>query len=115
MPLIPEVPVSVLSRHAAGDVLAFRLVGMDDRQAEEGAPALGIAAHDASSGDMMAVKILGLLHVEAGAVLASGTPLASDANGRAVALSSLTGSPERIGFALDAAVGPGSVIPVLVR
>ncbi len=74
-----------------------------------GAKALGVAEYDADADTPAPANVLGVILVEAGAALAAGAEVQSDADGRAITKAAGVGN----GFALDAAVAAGDVIRIV--
>ncbi|KDF49425.1 hypothetical protein AE07_00808 [Enterobacter cloacae BWH 43] len=93
-----------------------RFVGADNAPCKAGAVALGVAEVDAAVGDVTPVNVLGIVAVEAGAAVAKGQNVQSDANACAVPLVPAAGeTPAGIsaGIALDEALAEGDVIRIL--
>lgn len=93
-------PVGLTTSVAGGNVLVAH--------AAAGGPALGVAEHDAASGDKVGVITTGAtVPVTAGAAIGFGDEVESDASGRAIPLA--TGKP--LGYALaDAGNGTDAQI-----
>lgn len=87
---------------------AYRFVGFDGKPAAAGAKALGTNPVTADVGEQMPVDALGIVLVEAGAAIAQGAEVQSDANGRAITLA----AGKSNGWALDAAAAAGDVIRI---
>lgn len=85
-----------------------RFVGLDGTPCAAGAKAAGTNIFAADAGEQTPVDVLGVIPVEAGAAIAAGVQVQSDADGRAVALSDGVGN----GWTLDAATGPGDIIRI---
>ncbi|ELG6984453.1 DUF2190 family protein [Salmonella enterica] len=93
-----------------------RFVGADNAPCQAGAVALGVAEVDAAAGDVTPVNVLGIVAVEAGAAIARGLNVQSDANACAVPQTAATeDAPAGIsaGIALDEALAEGDVIRIL--
>lgn len=93
-----------------------RFVGADNGPCQAGAVALGVAEVDAAAGDLTPVNVLGIVAVEAGAAIARGLNVQSDASARAVPQTAATeDAPAGIsaGIALDEALAEGDVIRIL--
>ena len=86
-----------------------RFVGFDGGPAGNGAAVLGTANAAYAAGEQAGVNTHGSLLVEAGAAIAQGAQVQSDAQGRAIALD--TGVPA--GRARDAATLAGELIRIL--
>jgi hypothetical protein len=74
-----------------------------------GAKALGIAETATDIGEQAPVNTHGILLVEAGAAIAAGAEVESDANGKAITKAAGISN----GFALDAAAAAGDVIRII--
>lgn len=90
---------------AVGAVLAHRFVDVTGAPAGADANTLGVAAYDGTDVDTT-VDTLGIVSVEAGAAVAAGAEISSDATGRAV---TKVAGPV-VARALDAAAGVGELI-----
>lgn len=93
-----------------------RFVGADNAPCQAGAVALGVAEVDAAAGDVTPVNVLGIVAVEAGAAIARGQNVQSDANARAVlqvVATDKTPAGISAGIALDEALAEGDVIRIL--
>jgi len=84
---------------AAAALTGKRFIGFDGNHAGAGAKARGVALFDTDSGAQCSLVALGFALVTAGGSIAVGAKVESDANGKAVTLS--TG--ELNGFACNAA------------
>lgn len=97
---------------AAGVIGINRFVTPARAQAGADANTLGVAAlASAASGDKIPVTVLGTEVVEAGAAIAAGATVKSDASGRAITWAT---SGAKVGVALEAAGGAGEFIEVLL-
>ena len=94
---------------AAAALSRLRFVGLTGAVCAAGAKALGIAETAADLGEQAPVNTHGILLVEAGAAIAAGAEVESDANGRAVTKTTGVG----FGVARDAASAAGEIIRVL--
>lgn len=93
-----------------------RFVGADSAPCQAGAVALGVAEVDAVAGDLTPVNVLGIVAVEAGAAIAKGQIVQSDANACAVPQTAASGDTPAgisVGIALDEALADGDVIRIL--
>ncbi len=93
---------------AAAALVRNRFVGLTGSTCAAGAKALGIAQTNVDAGEQAPVAALGILIVEAGAAIAAGAEVESNATGQAI--TKATGVSN--GFALDAATAAGDVIRV---
>lgn len=105
-----EIVLMAVTIAAAAALSRFRLVDYTGNPASAGERALGVAVTNFSAGEQAGVATRGELLVEAGAAIAVGAQVESDASARAVTLS--TGVP--FGVARDAALAAGDIIRVLV-
>lgn len=98
------------SQTASGALVGKRFVGVSGAQAGAGEQPQGVALFDTDDGREASVIALGTAIVEAGAAVAAGAFVESDANGKAIAHKN--GYPA--GLALEAAAQDGDEIEVLV-
>lgn len=101
--------VLTMSVQAVTDLQARRFVGLDGKTCGDGAKALGVVEVDTEAENMAPANVLGAILVEAGAAIAAGTEVQSDAAGRAIAKASGLAN----GIALDAATAAGDVIRIV--
>jgi len=94
---------------AAVDLSRFRFADYSGNVASAGERALGVPTTDFSAGEQASIATHGEILVEAGAAIAAGAEVESDANGRAVTKTTGIGS----GVARDAASAAGEIIRVL--
>lgn len=94
-----------------GTVTANRFVTAAGAQAVADSNTLGVARTAGVSGDKVPVDVIGTAVVEAGAAIAAGATLESDASGRAVTWATSGG---KVGIALEAATAAGQMIEVLL-
>lgn len=94
---------------AAASLARFRFVDFTGNVPSAGERVLGVANTDYAAGEQAGVATHGEILVEAGAAVAVGAQVESDASGRAVTLS--TGVA--FGTARDAAAAAGDIIRVL--
>lgn len=106
-----SIAVLTLTIAATGTIAASRLVTPAGAQAGADANAIGVARVAAVSGDKIPVDVLGTTVVEAGAAVAAGATIKSDASGRAI---TWVTSGARVGIALEAASGAGAMFEVLL-
>jgi hypothetical protein len=96
---------------APGTIYAKRFIGYDGNLCGAGLKAAGVACFDAGAGEMVTVYGPGnVVLVVAGGAFSAGSRLASDANGKAVAI----GTGVYNGLALGSAGQDGDVVLVLV-
>jgi len=77
--------------------------------------AIGILDGKPKTGERSAVNILGTSQVVAGGAIPVGSKVISDANGKAITLSSNAGTYNVIGIALQSAGSDGEIIEILIR
>ena len=94
---------------AAADLSRFRFVDYSGNVAGAGERVLGVPTTDFSAGEQASVATHGEVLVEAGAAIAAGAEVESDANGHAVTKTTGVG----FGVARDAASAAGDIIRVL--
>ena len=94
---------------AAVDLSRFRFADYSGNVASAGERALGVPTADFSAGEQASVATHGEILFEAGAAIAAGAEVESDANGRAVTKTTGIGS----GVARDVASAAGEIIRVL--
>lgn len=105
-----EIILMAVTIAAATALSRFRLVTYAGAQAVAGERALGVPVTNFDIGEQAGVATHGELLVEAGAAVAVGAQVQSDASGRAITLAA--GVP--FGVARDAATAAGDIIRVLV-
>lgn len=110
MPL-QDITILALTVAATGTIGACRFVTPAGAQAGADANTLGVCRVAAVAGDKIPVNVLGTSVVEAGAAIAAGATLKSDASGRAITWAT---SGAKVGLALEAASGAGAFIEVLL-
>ena len=106
------IDIMTITRKAAGAISAHRLVDFAGNQAGADAQVLGVAMTDADAGDDFAVLTIGRITLPAGAAIAVGDALVSDANGQPVPQGTATNV---FGHALTAAANPGDPVEVLIK
>ena len=100
-------PLSTVSLTATGAIAANRFVTPAGAQAGADANALGVSRTAAAIGEVIPVDSNGYCIVEAGAAIAAGATIKSDASGRAI---TWVTSGARLGIAMAAASGAGYYI-----
>lgn len=97
---------------AAGAIAAARFVTPANAQAGADANTLGVSRYAAgAAGEKIAVDVIGTAVVEAGAAIAAGATLKSDANGKAITWAA---AGAKVAIALQAAGADGELIEVLL-
>jgi len=104
------IPVASASVTAAANLTKNRFIGFTGNHCAAGAKAIGTTTLDVDSGEQASVVFCGIVLVEAGAAVAVGAEVTSDAQGRAVPVS----ANARNGWALDAATAAGEIIRVML-
>jgi hypothetical protein len=105
-----NISVLALTVVATGVITKHRFVTVAGAQAGAGANALGVSQEAAGVGDALALDVLGTTVVEAGAAVAKGAALQSDANGRAVTKDAGAATAR----ALEAAAAEGDLIEAVL-
>ena len=103
----------IMTFTAGGTINEGRFVkvsGSNVVQAGADEAAIGVALSDASSGETLAVAVYGTVSVEAGATIAFGDTVYSDANGKATT----SGTNNALGVAYGAATS-GQLVPVRIK
>lgn len=106
-----SISLLALTVALTGTVAANRFVTPAGAQAGADANTLGVTRHAGVSGENASVDVIGTAVVEAGAAIAAGATLKSDASGRAITWVTSGG---RIAIALQAATAAGQFIEVLL-
>lgn len=94
---------------AAAALSRFRFAGFDGNVCAAGSKALGVVEAGADAGEQAPVNTHGILLVEAGAAIAAGAEVESNAAGQAITKAAGVSN----GFALDAAAAAGDVIRIV--
>lgn len=102
-------PILTASITAAADLAVHIFVGFDGGVCGAGARAFGATETAADAGEQASANVLGIVLVTAGAAVAAGAEVESDASGHAVTLAAGVSN----GVALDAATTPGDVIRIV--
>ena len=107
-----SISLLALTVTAAGAIAADRFVTPAGAQAGADVNTLGVArTAAAAAGDKIPVDVLGTTIVEAGAPIAAGATLKSDADGKAITWAA---AGAKVAIALEAATGAGQFIEVLL-
>lgn len=106
-----NTPLLALPVTLTGTVAANRFVTPGGAQAGADANTLGAARSAGVSGDKITADVIGTAIVEAGAAVAAGASLKSDASGRAI---TWVTSGAKVAIALQAASQAGVMIEVLL-
>lgn len=104
-------PILTLPLKATGAIVANRFVTAAGAQAGADANTLGVAQAAGATGDMVPLDVLGTTTIEAGAAVAVGATLKSDASGRGITWAT---SGAKVALALEAASGAGVMIEALL-
>ena len=106
-----SISLLTLTVAAAGVIAANRFVTPAGAQAGADVNTLGVARTAAAATDKIPVDVLGSTIVEAGAPIAAGATLKSDADGKAITWAA---AGAKVAIALEAATGAGQFIEVLL-
>jgi len=107
-----KISLFAMTAIATAAVTANRFVGMlTGAPCAAGAKAQGVAQYNAAVGEAFAVDVLGTSIVDAGAAVAAGAAVKSDASGRAIPQG---GVGEILGYAVTAATAADQKIEVLL-
>ena len=85
-----SIPIGTGSIAAGEDINRFYFVGFDGNLCAANARAVGVSAADTIAGRQLPFDMMGILLVTAGGAISAGAQVASDANGKAVAASSIS-------------------------
>ncbi|MBM96500.1 MAG: DUF2190 domain-containing protein [Oceanospirillaceae bacterium] len=107
--MLTHHPMLVISMVAAADLTRNRFIGADGDVCAAGALSPGVCEYDVAAGEQASVNAQGLIIVEAGGAVAAGAEVESDADGKAITLT----SGKANGQALDAAAAEGDLIRIL--
>jgi hypothetical protein len=110
-PLQSTISVLTLTAVAAGDIEASRFVTPANTQAVDGEAILGVSRYGEKTGNALAVDVIGVIDMVAGAAIAQGARVQSNADG--LPITKAAGADA--GLALTAAVNPGDIIKILVK
>lgn len=104
-----QQPVLTTSVVALVDLPRFLFASFSGGLCAAGAKALGSVAADTEADSVAPINVLGICLVTAGAAIAAGAEVQSDASGKAITKAAGVGN----GFALDAATADGDVIRIV--
>lgn len=96
---------------AIGAIASARFVTPAGAQAGADVNTFGVSRFAAAAGEKVSVDVLGTAVVEAGAAVAAGATVKSDASGRAIPWAT---SGAKVSMALEAATAAGQMIEVLL-
>ena len=94
---------------AAAELIRRRFVGFNGNVCAAGVKALGVVEADTENGGVAPANVLGVILVEAGAAIAAGAEVQSDASGKAITKAAGVAN----GVAWDAAAAAGDVIRIV--
>jgi len=106
-----STPLLTLTIAASGAIVANRFVTPVNDQAVADENTLGVSRTAAADTESVSIDVLGTTVVEAGAAVAAGATLKSDANGKAITWAA---SGAKVAIALEAAAADGDFIEVLL-
>lgn len=98
---------------AVEELTARRLVGITAKPFKGTGTELGVAEVSGKKGDSVPINVLGIMAVEAGAVISAGELLKSDGEGRVIPEAALDKGAlpaSTVGVALDSATAAGEII-----
>lgn len=104
------ISILKLSVKATAAIVARRFVTIGGTVAAAGVTALGVSDFAGAIGDDVTVHVVGTWPVEAGAAIAAGSAIESDATGRAIPLA----AGIKLGRTLQAATAAGQFIEVFL-
>lgn len=104
-----QQPILTTSVVAAADLIRRRFVGFDGNVCAAGVKALGVVDADTEAGGVAPANVMGVILVEAGAAIAAGAEVQSDAAGRAITKAAGVAN----GIAWDVATAAGDVIRIV--
>jgi Uncharacterized conserved protein (DUF2190) len=105
-----STPILTLTKNAAGAITAQRFVTHARLQAGAASNTLGVARYGVAQGVDVPIDVLGTTTVDAGAAIADGALLETDASGRAITRA----AGPIVGRALEAAAALGDKIEILL-
>jgi len=103
-------PLLIDSIKAIANLPKQRFIGFDGNVCSAGTKAYGICDVETDTGQFAPAAVIGILLVEAGGVISAQSKITSDANGKAVAI---TSTEEVNGYALDSASADGDIIRII--
>lgn len=109
--LLSAISVLELTRVATSDVNAHCFVGCDGVMVADGGVVLGVSKTDAKPGDAYGVDVIGAIDMIAGAAIAIGQEVQSNASAQPVPKA----AGSRAGIALTGAANPGDIVKVLLK
>ncbi len=110
-PLKSSISALTVTCLTEGDVSATRFVTPLGKQAGDGEVVLGIATTSQTSGQALAVGVVGVFDMTAGAAIARGAQVQSNAEGLPIPQA----DGEGVGLALSAAANPGDIVKILLK
>lgn len=106
-----SIPILTLTQVLTGVVAANRFTTVAGIQTGADLNALGVSRVGGGVGDKVPVDVLGTTIIEAGAAVAAGATLKSDATGRGITWAA---AGARLAIALEAAGGAGELIEAVL-
>ncbi len=110
-PLQSTISVLTISMVAQADVEAIRFVTPASVQAGDGEAVLGVTRNSEKAGRAVAVDVIAVVDMVAGAAIAQGDSVQSNADG--LPITKAAGADA--GLALTAAANPGDIVKVLIK
>jgi hypothetical protein len=110
-PLMSSISTLSVTAVAQGAIEANRFVTVDGMQAGDGEAILGVSQYEAKIGDAVAVDVICVRDMVAGAAIALGAEVQSNATGQPITKA----AGQVAGRALTAAANPGDIVKILVK
>lgn len=110
-PLLSSISVLSISVTLTGNVSGHRFVTFNGTQAGDGDVTVGVSHNDEVSGRAVAVDVIGVRDMIAGAAITKGAEVQSDANGQPIPKAAGAAA----GKALTAAANPGDIVKILIK
>lgn len=110
-PILSSISALNFTTVLTGGVSAHRFVTVAGAQAVDGEAAIGIARNDEVAGRAVTIDAVGVFDMIAGAAIAQGAQVQSDADGKPITKAAGAAN----GVALTAAVNPGDIVKILIK
>lgn len=110
-PLQSSISALSITMTAAADVGAMRFVTAANIQAGDGEKVLGVTRYSEKAGRAVAVDVIAVVDMVAGAAIAQGEEVQSNADGLPIPRAAGIAA----GSALTAAVNPGDIVKILLK
>ena len=109
--LLGAISALTITSQATAAISSLQFVGFDGAPAGDGDAVLGVARTDAGIGDNVAVDVIAVLDLIAGAAIPLGSAIQSNADGAPIAKA----AGVQIGTAITAAANPGDIVKILIK